>query len=118
MSLDGVSQNNTQLNLAAAAQNLAKVDPFVRRSASGDTPSRAARYRVLLSTEAPSPQRRYPRYVPAANVSQALLDLTLIGGAQVVVLSLIYSRLALVGQFQAAAVVGISIAASMLWHTF
>jgi len=114
MSLDGVSQNNTQLNVAAAAQNLAKVDPFVRRSASGDTPSRAARYRVLLSTESPGTQRRYPRYVPAANVSQAFLDLTLIGGSQVVVLSLIYSRLALVGQLQAAAVVGISIATSML----
>src|SRR5882757_6936325 len=96
MSLDGASQNNTQLK--AAAQHLAKIDAFVRRSPSGDSPSRAARYRVLLSAESPSgTQRHYPRYVPAANIAQALLDLILIGGSQVVVLSLIYSRLALVG---------------------
>ena len=112
MSLEGASQNNTPLKVSA--QHLGKIDAFIRRSPSGDSPSRAARYRVLLSAESSGPQRRYPRYVPAANIAQALLDLTLIGGAQVAVLSLIYSRLALVGLVQAAAVVGISIIASML----
>src|SRR5678815_3301542 len=95
MSLEGASQNNTPLKVSA--QHLGKIDAFIRRSPSGDSPSRAARYRVLLSAESSGPQRRYPRYVPAANIAQALLDLTLIGGAQVAVLSLIYSRLALVG---------------------
>jgi len=111
MSLDGVSQNNTPLNVSA--QPLAKVDAFVRRSSSNDTPSRAARYRALPQAESSSAPRRYPRYVPSANVSQALLDLFLIGGAQLVVLFLIHSRLALGGPVHAAAVVIISIAFSM-----
>jgi len=113
MSLDQVSQNNTPV--AASAPHLAKVDTFVRRSASSDSPSlRTPRPRILPSAEAPASQRRYPRYVPAANLSQCLLDLVLIGGSQVVVLSLIYSRLALVGLVQASAVVAISIATSMI----
>lgn len=113
ISLDGVSQNNTQLN--ASAPDLAKIDAFVRRSAANDTPSRAGRYRVVELPEASATPRRYPRYVPAANVSQALLDLLLVGGAQFVVLSLIYSRLALVGLAEAGAVVGISIVISMVF---
>src|SRR5882672_8480036 len=113
MSLDRVSQNNTPMS--ASAPHLAKVDTFVRRSASTDSPSlRTPRNRALPPVEPPAVQRRYPRYVPAANVSQCLLDLLLIGGSQVVVLSLIYSRLALVGLIQATAVVGISIATSMI----
>src|SRR6185436_9317770 len=117
MSLDGLSQNNTPLNVPAPSQRLGKIDAFVRRSAVNDPSSpgvNAPRYRVVGSAETSSVPRRYPRYVPAANISQCLLDLTLIGGSQVVVLSLIYSRLALVGPLQATAVVLISIAMSML----
>ncbi|HEX4634931.1 MAG TPA: TIGR03013 family XrtA/PEP-CTERM system glycosyltransferase [Rhizomicrobium sp.] len=113
MSLDGVSQNNTHLN--ASAPHLTKIDAFVRRSAANDTPSRAARYRVVQLPEASATPRRYPRYVPAANVSQAMLDLLLVGGAQFVVLSLIYSRLALGGLVEASAVVGFSIVISMVF---
>jgi len=113
MSLDGVSQNNTHLN--ASAPNLAKIDAFVRRSGANDTPSRAARYRVVQLPEASATPRRYPRYVPAANVSQAMLDLLAIGGAQFGVLSLIYSRLALGGPVEAGAVVGFSIVISMVF---
>lgn len=116
MSLDGVSQNNTQLNVSASAQHSGKFDAFVRRSAVNDpsAPVRPQRYRIVTQPEAAAAPRRYPRYVPAANISQCLLDLTLIGGSQVVVLSLIYSRLALVGPLQAAAVVALSIVMSML----
>ena len=113
MSLDGVSQNNT--HLSASAPQLAKIDAFVRRSAANDTPSRAARYRVVQLPEASATPRRYPRYVPAANVSQSLLDLLLIGGAQFGVLSLIYSRLALGGLKEASAVVGFSIVISVVF---
>jgi sugar transferase (PEP-CTERM system associated) len=113
MSLDQVSQNNTPVS--ASAPHLAKIDAFVRRSASNDTPSlRTSRGRVTPPVDIGAAQRRYPRYVPAANVSQCLLDLALIGGSQVVVLSLIYSRLALVGLVQATAVVAISIVTSMI----
>jgi len=113
MSLDGVSQNNT--HLSASAPQLAKIDAFVRRSAANDTPSRAARYRVVQLPEASATPRRYPRYVPAANVSQSLLDLLLIGGAQFGVVSLIYSRLALGGLKEASAVVGFSIVISVVF---
>ena len=113
MSLDQVSQNNTPVS--ASAPHLAKVDAFVRRSTSNDSPSvRTPRNRALPPAETSAVQRRYPRYVPAANLCQCLLDLALIGGSQVVVLSLIYSRLALVGLVQATAVVVISIATSMI----
>jgi sugar transferase (PEP-CTERM system associated) len=117
MSLDGLSQNNTQLNVSASAQHVGKIDAFVRRSAVNDPSSSGVtppRYRIVSSAETTSAPRRYPRYVPAANISQCLLDLTLIGGSQVVVLSLIYSRLALVGPLQATTVVIFSIAMSML----
>ena len=117
MSLDGLSQNNTQLNVPAPSQRLGKIDAFVRRSAVNDpsySGANAPRYRLVSPAEASSVPRRYPRYVPAANISQCLLDLTLIGGSQVVVLSLIYSRLALVGPIQATVVVVFSIAMSML----
>lgn len=114
MSLDGVSQNNTHLSVSAPHLN--KTETFVRRSAANDTPSRAERYRLVTPLpEASATPRRYPRYVPAANVSQALLDFLLIGGAQFGVLSLIYSRLALGGLAQASAVVGFSIVISMLF---
>lgn len=114
MSLDGLSQNNTPLSVSAP--HLAKIDAFVRRSASNDSPSiRTPRPRLLPPAEALGTARRYPRYVPAANVSQALLDLALIGGSQLVVLSLIYSRLALGGLAQAIAVVGISLVTSMVF---
>jgi hypothetical protein len=113
MSLDGMSQNNTPVNVSA--QHLAKIDAFVRRSASNDSPAtRGSRPRIAAPAEAIAAPRRYPRYVPAANVSQALLDLSLIGGSQLVVLSLIYRRLDLGGLVQAAAVVGFSLIASML----
>ena len=114
MSLDGVSQNNTHLNVSAP--HLTKIDAFVRRGASNDSPSlKTSRFRLLRSAEGPASARRYPRYVPAASVSQALLDFLLVGGAQFVVLSLIYSRLALGGLVQASAVVGFSIVISMLF---
>jgi sugar transferase (PEP-CTERM system associated) len=113
MSLDGVSQNNT--HLSASASDLPRIDAFVRRSGANDTPSRAARYRVVQLPEPSVTPRRYPRYVPAANVSQALLDVFLIGGAQFVVLSLIYSRLALGGLVEASAVFGISVVISMVF---
>ncbi len=113
MSLDRVSQNDTQIS--ASTPHLAKADAFVRRSASNDSLSiRAPRSRALPATGTLAAQRRYPRYVPAANLSQALMDLVLIGGSQMVVLSLIYSRLALVGLVQAAAVIGLSIVTSMI----
>jgi sugar transferase (PEP-CTERM system associated) len=113
MSLDRVSQNNTPMS--ASAPHLAKADTFVRRGASNESPAlRTPRNRALPPVEPSATQRRYPRYVPAANLSQCLLDLVLIGGSQVVVLSLIYSRLALVGLIQATAVVGISIVTSMI----
>ena len=113
MSLDHVSQNATPLN--APAQHPARIDAFVRRSTLNDSASvRAPRYRSSASNDIAAAPRRYPRYVPAANVSQALVDFTFIGGAQLAVLLLIYSRLALGGLLQAAAVVVISVTASML----
>src|SRR5882757_2458296 len=59
MSLDQVSQNNTPMS--ASAPHLAKVDTFVRRSASNDSPSlRTPRNRGLPPVETPAVQRRYP----------------------------------------------------------
>ena len=110
MSLKRVSQNNTPLNASAPA----KIDAFVRRSTFNDSVSRGPRFRAAPSNDVSASPRRYPRYVPAANLSQALFDFTFIGGAQLVVLLLIYSRLALAGVIQASAVVVISVIASMM----
>ena len=112
MSLDRVSQNNTPLN--ASAPHAPKIDAFVRRSTFNDSVSRAPRFRAVPSNDVSASPRRYPRYVPAANFSQAMFDLTLIGAAQLGVLLLIYSRLGLGGLIQASAVVGVSIVASMM----
>ena len=70
MSLDGVSQNNT--HLSASAPQLAKIDAFVRRSAANDTPSRAARYRVVQLPETLGACHRLQKLALAGNRLAAL----------------------------------------------
>jgi len=116
MSFDGMSQSGAPLRSATTAQPSANIDAFVRRSASNEqVPNRTPRRRIVPTTETASEPRRYPRYVPAANVFQALLDLVLIGASQFAVLLPIYNRLDLGGLLQAGAVVGTSIFTSMVF---
>ena len=107
MSFDGMSQDGTQSPpLARRAPN---IDSFVRRSTAGDNSSvKAKGRRPNALGVAKGEQRHYSRNVPAANISQAALDLVMIGTAQLAFVVLIYSRLDLGGLIQALAVVGFS----------
>ena len=83
MSLDGVSPKSITSSLRLAATNVkpAVSDSAHRRPASDD--KRGARGQQTAEANRPTEQlqqapRRFPRYVPAANVAQLLLDIVLI----------------------------------------
>lgn len=109
MSLDGMSQNETNHSVSGLGKRHSDIDAFVRRSPSDDSPSRLTRRGKQTAERRAPQQRRYPRFVPSANLAQALFDLALIGGTQLAVMSLIYRRLDIGGPTEAFAVVAISI---------
>jgi sugar transferase (PEP-CTERM system associated) len=109
MSFDGMSQSGAKSGLSSLGKRLPDIDAFVRRSTSDDGPSaRLPRRRKQAVVTALGEQRRYPRYVPSANVAQALFDVAMIGGAQLAVMGMIYHRLDLGGLVQAFSVIAIS----------
>jgi sugar transferase (PEP-CTERM system associated) len=110
MSLDGVSRKSAPPVLRLATTSTKPADPTLRRP-SGDEPRSGLPHRQTESQDNNIVQtgRRYPRYVPAANLCQLLLDLALIGAAQATVLMLIYARLGLEGPAQAMLVIGFSV---------
>src|SRR5579872_6918959 len=98
MSLDGVSPKSVSspLQLAATSAKSAVSESAQRRPASDD--KRVVRGPQPSETNRPKDElqrtaRRFPRYVPAANVAQLLLDVVLIAATQALVLLLIYQRL-------------------------
>src|ERR1700733_8346813 len=102
MSFDRMSQSGTNTDVSGLGKRLPDIDAFVRGSTSEDGSSaRQTRRRRQSAEERSAEQRRYPRYVPSANVAQALFDLFMIGGTQLAVMSLIYRRLDLGGPIQA-----------------
>jgi len=119
MSLDSVSPKQPPaLRLATTNAKPVAQDAQSRRPQL-DEPRAAQSVRqaeVTRKAEATSPSsRRYPRYVPAANISQLLLDVALISAAQTTVLLLIYDRLGLSGPIQASVVVGFSVLVVLLF---
>jgi sugar transferase (PEP-CTERM system associated) len=115
MSLDGMSQSGIKNGVSSLAKRLPDIDAFVRRSASDDNPSaRSARRPTKIAEKGVANQRRYPRYVPSANLAQALLDLVMIGGTQMAVMILIYQRLDIGGPGEAFAVMATSIFTSLV----
>jgi sugar transferase (PEP-CTERM system associated) len=116
MSFDRVSQSGTNTEVSGLGKRLPDIDAFVRRSPADDFPSaRQTRRRRQTAEKRSAEQRRYPRYVPSANVAQALFDLFMIGGTQLAVMSLIYRRLDLGGPIQAMSVIAISTLISMMF---
>ena len=112
MSLDGVSPKGVPPVLTLAASNAKPAEAAPRRALKDEL--------RLARTQRPAEPgeqvetvtqtgRRYPRYVPAANISQLLLDIVLTSVAQASVLFLIYDRLGLEGVLQAATVVSFSV---------
>lgn len=116
MSVDGMSQSGTKPSVSGLGKRLPDIDAYVRRSPSDDSPSaRLTRRRQQTMEKRASQQRRYPRYVPSANLAQALFDLVIIGGTQLAVMSLIYRRLDIGGPVEALAVIAISIFISLMF---
>jgi len=120
MSLDGVSPKSITSSLRLAATNVkpAVSDSAHRRPASDD--KRGVRGQQTAEPNRPTEQlqqapRRFPRYVPAANVAQLLLDIVLIAATQATVLLLIYQRLGLEGMAQAGVVVCFSVLVVLLF---
>src|SRR5690348_12849528 len=120
MSLDGVSPKSITSSLRLAATNVkpAVSDSAHRRPASDD--KRGVRGQQTAEANRPTEQlqqapRRFPRYVPAANVAQLLLDIVLIAATQATVLLLIYQRLGLEGMAQAGVVVCFSVLVVLLF---
>ena len=112
MSLDGVSQKGVTPVLRLSATNAEVTDANKHRVQPHE--SRGVRGALLTKLNNRFEQlnhkvRRYPRYVPAANISQLLLDLLLIGSTQASVLLLIYGRLGLEAPEQAGVVVAFSV---------
>jgi len=114
MSLDGVSPKVAPPALRLAATNAKPVvsDSSLRRQPGDD--KRGARgvptQESDSATNHPSQTaRRFPRYVPSADVSQLLLDVFLIAATQASVLLLIFDRLGFQGTGQAAVVVCFSV---------
>jgi sugar transferase (PEP-CTERM system associated) len=116
MSFDGMSQNGAKPGFSRLGKRLPNIDDFVRRSTQDDSPSaRLTRRRTKPVVAGLGEQRRYTRYVPSANVAQALFDLLMIGGTQLAVMSLIYGRLDIGGLLQEIAVVALSTLISMMF---
>lgn len=116
MSLDGVSQSGSKPGIPGLGRRIPDIDTYVRRSPTDDSPSaRLSRRRRQAMERQPIDQRRYKRYVPSAQVAQSLFDLFMIGGTQLVVISLIYRRLALGGAVEAAAVIALSTLTSLMF---
>jgi hypothetical protein len=116
MSLDGVSPKSPSLRLASTSAKSAASDSAHRRPAIDD--KRLVRPAPPESRPAQQIQqvpRRFPRYVPAANVAQLLLDVLLISATQATVLLLIYQRLGLEGMAQAGVVVCFSVLVVLLF---
>ena len=113
MSLDGISPKTATpvLRLAATNPKPVKVDATQRRALDEPRAPHAIRQSEPNAKDYSASQtnRRYPRYVPAANISQILLDAILIGAAQSTVLFLIYDRLGLAGPMQAGVVASFSV---------
>lgn len=111
MSLDGVSSKGVSPALRLAATNVKPLpsEPAHRRSPIDDNrPSRDPQPQETQTEISQQASRRYPRYVPAANISQLLLDVLLIAGGQASILLPICTRLGLEGIGQATVVVSFS----------
>ena len=110
MSLEGASHKSATPVLRLASS---KDTEHTARRVSNDEArlGRGARpSEVADATDALNPEvRRYPRYVPAANVFQMLLDIVLMAGSQSVILFLIFDRLGLQSPTHAAFIVGCSV---------
>ena len=108
-----MSHSGTRSGLSNISGRSTHPEAYVRRSASAEgSPERSRRrsragHSKLL--------RRYPRSVPSASISQAFLDLLMIGAAQVAVITLIYERLGLVGAVETGAVIAVSTFVSVLF---
>ena len=115
MSLDSMLPKAELPRLHLAATNTKTIGPEIalRRPATDDTREvkdcirRLGPNREISQSQRTA--RRYPRYVPAADISQLLLDALLIGTAQTSVLLLIYDRLGLETMAQAGVIAGFSV---------
>jgi sugar transferase (PEP-CTERM system associated) len=120
MSLDGASPKSgpLSLQLVHTSNKSAAKDELTRRLERPDKRPDRDRHSQKSdnqSDNAEQSKRRYPRYIPAANVSQLLLDVVLIAAAQAAVFLLIYDRLGLVGMDQAGVVVCFSVVVLLLF---
>ena len=120
MSLDGISPKSVSspLRLAAANAKPLASEGMQRRPVVEDK-WLARGVQVPEShrhTEKPQTvPRRFPRYVPTANVAQLLLDVVLIATTQATVLLVIYNRLGLERMSEAAVIVCVSIPVLVLF---
>jgi sugar transferase (PEP-CTERM system associated) len=116
MGIDSLSQNGAKPGISGLPKRMPDIDEFVRRSTQGDTsPARSERRRSKPLPAGLGEQRRYTRNVPSASVAQALLDLFMIAGTQLAVMSLIYPRLDIGGILQEAAVIALTTLVSMIF---
>jgi len=120
MSVDGVSPKVAPPGLRLATTNARPVgsDSSLRGSATDDTRLARAQRRQELDDANEQPAqtaRRFPRYVPSADISQLLLDVLLIAATEASVLLLIYDRLGFEGLGQAAVVVCFSVVVLILF---
>src|SRR4051812_45365218 len=81
-------------------------EAYIRRIGASEVASERPRTRSQIDRiELP---RRYSRSTPSASICQAFLDLSLIGGAQLAVMTLIYERLGIMENVQAISVIALS----------
>ena len=117
MSLDGVSRKSVppSLRLATTNAKLAPTESLQRRPVEEKRPIPIGQLESPRPIETPpAAQRRYPRYVLAANTAQLLLDILLLASTQTTVFLLIYQRLGLERMSQAIVVVFFSVPVVLL----
>jgi sugar transferase (PEP-CTERM system associated) len=113
MSSERLSRNETVLAATPVPLRKGASEAHTRRGT--EDQQQFARARRANLTGAPEAAKyRYPRYIPSANVTQLLLDLVLIAGAQTAVITLIRSRLDLWSFTEACAVVCLSTLLSLI----
>jgi sugar transferase (PEP-CTERM system associated) len=111
MNSERLSRNDAALPASTLALRKGAPEPHIRRGAE----EQHSRFRSANSPGAKATAKpRYPRYIPAANVTQLLLDFVLIAGSQAVVFALIRSRLELNSLIEAFAAVGLSTLMSLV----
>jgi len=118
MSVDGVSPKVAPLRLATTNAKAVTPDSGPRHPVGSETRVVRAERRPELDSSREHPvqtARRYPRYVPSADISQLLLDVLLISATQAGVLLPIFDRLGFEGIGQAAVVVCFSVVVLMLF---